>query len=147
MVSTAALVLAWAVTASGAADPLAACRSIAEDTARLGCYDTLADHPVAGARSPVPAADEAMLPPSPEALFGRDAVQSEVIVRQAAGIERIEEIRGGIAEVRLDPHGKLVLTLDNGQVWSQIDSPAPRLKAGDEVRIRRAAIKRDGGAA
>lgn len=116
--------LGWAVTASGTDDSLSACRDISEDAARLACYDTLARN----------------LPPTPVELFGRDAIQSEDIVLRAAGIEQIDEIRARVTGVRLDPYGKLILTLDNGQVWSQIDSPALSLKSGDEVRIRRAAM-------
>jgi hypothetical protein len=45
-----------------------------------------------------------------------------------------------VASVRLDANGKLVLALENGQVWSQIDSANLRIKAGEEVRIRRALL-------
>jgi hypothetical protein len=78
--------------------------------------------------------------PSPEELFGRDAVASEAIVRQAAGIGQLEEMRVRIAHVQTDPYGKLILTLANGQVWSQLDSPAPKIRTGEEALIRRAAI-------
>lgn len=143
--------LTWAITASAAADSLSACRSIAEDAARLVCYDALADQSVKVATPPMPAVDPARAaaaaaqgaappPPSPEELFGRDAVQSEDMVRRAAGIGRVEEIRGRVESVQLDPYRKLVLTLDNGQVWSQVDSPSPNFRSGDEVRIRRAAM-------
>ena len=37
-------------------------------------------------------------------------------------------------------YGKLVLTLDNGQVWSQVDSSSLHLRTGDKVRIRRASL-------
>jgi len=141
----AAVGLAWALTVSGAAGTLSACRSIAEDAARLACYDTLAEHPAPvpaapAATMPALGAGEATPPPSPAELFGRVASQSEDIVLRAAGIEPIEEIRAWVTGVQLDPYGKLIVTLDNGQVWSQIDSPAPNLKSGDEVRIRRAAM-------
>lgn len=85
--------------------------------------------PTAGAR-----------PPTPEELFGHDAVTSEEMVRQAAGIGRLEELNQRITAMRRNPDGKLVLTLENGQVWVQLDSRRVRLAAGDEVRIRRAAM-------
>jgi len=126
------------VTASGTDGSLSACRSIAEDVARLACYDALAEPPVPVLAS-IPAGD-ATPPPTPAELFGRDAGESEDIVLRAAGIEQIEELRARVTGVRLDAYGKLTVTLDNGQVWSQIDSPALNLKSGDEVRIRRAAM-------
>lgn len=40
-----------------------------------------------------------------------------------------------VAGVDRDPYGKLVVTLDNGQVWSQLDTRRLRLTSGDAVRI------------
>jgi hypothetical protein len=73
-------------------------------------------------------------------LFGHDAAQADEMVRRASGIGRLEEITAQVAAARVNPNNKLVVSLDNGQVWSQVDSPAPRIKAGDKVRIRRAAL-------
>jgi hypothetical protein len=129
--------LFWLATSGAADSPLQACRSIAPDAARLACYDNLADRPAPSTGAP---ATEAAPSPSPEELFGRDAVQSEDMVRRAAGIGRLEEITALVVGIEHDPFGKLILTLDNGQVWSQLDSPTPRIRAGDEVRIRRAAL-------
>lgn len=140
-ISLAGAGLFWLATAGATNSPLQACRSIAEDAARLACYDNLADRPAPSSAAPAPApAPEAAPAPSPEELFGRDAVQSEDIVRRAAGIGRLEEVTARVVGVELNPFGKLILTLDNGQVWSQLDSPAPRIRNGDEVRVRRAAL-------
>lgn len=136
-ISLAGAGLFWLATAGATDSPLQACRSIAEDAARLACYDNLADRPASASAAPAPKAAPA---PSPEELFGRDAVQSEDIVRRAAGIGRLEEVTARVVGVELNPFGKLILTLDNGQVWSQLDSPTPRIRTGDEVRIRRAAL-------
>jgi hypothetical protein len=158
--------LAWALAANGAAGTLLACRGIIDQGARLSCYDALTDEsskagpapasapaptpaPVAAAAAPV-ATDgiaatasrpEATPPvPSPEELFGRDPVESEGIVRHAAGIEPVDELHAHVANAQVDASGKLIVTLDNGQVWSQIDSPPLNLKNGAEVRIHRAAM-------
>jgi len=147
---TAALFLPLAVTAAD--DDLQACRRVAMDGARLACYDALADGTTRPGKTslddsrptsvPTAAAPANTTPaaPSPEELFGRDATQSEQMVRQSAGIGRVEQITAQVTEVRAGTYGKLVVTLDNGQVWRQLDSPAPRMKAGDKVRIRRAAL-------
>jgi hypothetical protein len=127
------------------------CRAIADDAARLACYDRLASEaagaPESGpvddvaaradaAQSPSPAGP----PPTPEDLFGRDAVAAEQIVRETAGIGRLDAMTGRVAELRRDPEGNLLLTLEGGQVWRQVDGPAPRLAIGDDIRIRRAAF-------
>ncbi len=127
---------------------------MADDAKRLACYDQFAaalaaetppDAPEVAAASPIasPAPGPASAgpgSPTPEELFGRDAVAAERLVRESAGIERLEEIHRRVVAARVNPAGKLVITLDNGQVWEQIDSPMPRITAGTEVRIRSAAF-------
>lgn len=121
------------------------CRAIAEDAARLACYDRLAKaqavpaKPEAAPPAPGPASP-GVAEPTPEELFGHDPATSEAMVREAAGIGRVDEIRSRVAAVRSAPDGKLVLTLDNNQVWAQLDSPAPGVAPGAEVSIRRAAF-------
>ena len=78
--------------------------------------------------------------PSTADLFGRDAGESEDIVLRAAGLEQMEELRARVTAVRLDAYGKPIITRDNGQVWLHVDLPVLKLNAGDEVRIRRAAM-------
>lgn len=120
---------------------LAFCRGIAEGAARLACYDKLADRPVPGPATVVAVApSSAATSPSSETLFGRDTVESEDMVRRAAGIGRLDEITMRVSGIKKDPLGKLVLSLDNGQVWVQIDSSTSRIRSGDVVRIRRAAL-------
>jgi hypothetical protein len=135
--------------AAGDETELAACRAIAADAARLACYDRLAaraaESPVA-ASTPVQSSTAAVAPqpsgpvPTPEDLFGRDAVAAEAIVRESAGIGQLEEIRQPVTSVSRNAEGRLLIALANGQAWLQLDGPVPRLAAGDEVRIRRAAL-------
>ena len=120
---------------------LALCRAIAEDAARLTCYDKLPDHPTPGlATAAHLAPSAAAVSPSSETLFGRDTVQSEELVRRAAGISRLDEVTSRVSGVERNPLGKLVLSLDNGQVWVQLDSSTVRIESGEVVRIRRAAL-------
>ena len=120
---------------------LASCRTITEDAARLACYDKLPDQPTPGLATVVPVAPSAAAAsPSPETLFGRDTVESEDMVRRAAGISRLDEVTSRVSGVEKNPLGKLVLSLDNGQVWVQLDSSTFRVESGDVVRIRRAAL-------
>lgn len=108
---------------------LADCRHIAGDRERLACYDALADRADAG--SPTPTAAD---------LFGHDAVRSAAMARAAAGIGDTEAITATVTQARRDAYGKLVMVLGNGQTWEQIDTAPLPVKAGAEVRIRRAAL-------
>ncbi len=136
-------------------DSLQGCLAIADDTARLACYDRLAaatpaEAPAADAAVPASvavapvgpsvAAPVAAAAPTPEELFGRDAVASDEIVRRAAGIGQLQEIRRQVTTLRRSAEDKLILSLDNGQVWAQLDTLTIRLSTGDEVRIHRAAM-------
>ena len=159
--------LACAATAQGSDGSLSACRGIAEDSARLACYDALADdagrsasgNPAAAAAAPAaagqpvtaPASPAAARPPAvpanaskaaatPEELFGRNAKQSQDIALRATGASQIDHMDARVSSVRPDANGKLVLALENGQVWSQLDSTRLLIKAGEEVRIRRALL-------
>ena len=134
-----AALLSLAAYGSTHGDPTL-CRAIAEDAARLACYDKLPDRPPGSATVVPMAPPAAEVAPSSETLFGRDTVESEDMVRRAAGIGRLDEITVRVSGVKKDPLGKLVLTLDNGQVWVQIDSATSRIESGDVVRIRRAAL-------
>lgn len=55
--------------------------------------------------------------------------------------DQIAEVTGAVARVRHNAEGKAVITLDNGQVWTQIDDArSNRLEQGGVVRVRRAAL-------
>jgi hypothetical protein len=109
------------------------------------------------AESPVASAADARhvdaTAPSAEDFFGRDGRQTEELALRATGGERVEQMSARVTEVGHSASGKLVLALDNGQVWSQVDSTRLRVEGGDEVRIRRALMdsfllaRADGGAA
>jgi len=51
-------------------------------------------------------------------------------------VEQIKEESVAVAAVTKNSTNKLIITLDNGQVWRQLDTTTPRLKAGDTVVIR-----------
>jgi hypothetical protein len=127
--------------AHGASDAaLRACRTISADAARLACFDRLVDGTAEPAAAAASAAAPAPPQPTPEQLFGRDAAESEAIVRQSAGIGRAQELSLTVTAWRAGAHDKAEVTFSNGQVWQQLDSPLARLKPGDQVVIRRAAF-------
>jgi len=146
-----------------------ACPSIADDRARLACYDELFGRP---ATSPTPAAVVAspapeVLPPAapvaatarppaaapaaaagtavaaadPAADFGLSLEQREARARQADAAAAPTEIQARIITVEPSPSGRFVLRLENGQTWAQVEPSQRQLfNPGESVRIRRAAL-------
>lgn len=102
---------------------LAGCRSIAADSERLACYDAVAAGMTAA-----------------EDLFGHDSVKSAADLRTAAGVDELEAISAIVDALDTDPRGRLLLVLDNGQAWKQIDSGRLAIQPGTRVHIRRAAL-------
>jgi membrane protein implicated in regulation of membrane protease activity len=164
------LPLAFAVLAAQAAGSDAAqrCAAIGEDRARLACYDAIFRKPaapVASAAAPdaaatpvavagpaaaaVPAAAAASsaaagtvaAAASPEADFGLTDAAKRARDPEKAKEEMPESITGKVAAVARRPAGELTVTLENGQVWTQLTvDQRVRVAAGDTVTIRKAAL-------
>jgi hypothetical protein len=50
-------------------------------------------------------------------------------------------VHSGIKDLARSPTGELVATLDNGQVWRQIDStPSLGFRPGDQATVKRGAV-------
>jgi hypothetical protein len=116
-----ASVLALRATGAGAAEPVAEkgtrCAGIANDATRLACYD-------ADFRTPL----------APEKTFGIER-------RLSRETETLESLHGRITSVQSLGDGALRVTLDNGQVWQQLDKKGQaRWAVGDELVIDRAAF-------
>jgi hypothetical protein len=74
-----------------------------------------------------------------ESLFGRDQSEAKDMIEQAFGVEKLDGIDVQVSRVERSAYGKLILALDNGQIWMQLDSSHLSLRPGDGVRIRAAA--------
>ena len=61
-------------------------------------------------------------------------------VDEATGTERIDSLSGTVSRLQQSGYDKVVITLDNGQVWRQVDASSLRLRVGDSVEIERGAI-------
>ena len=137
------------------------CRAIASAVARLDCYDQLVDTQAAAkpaeavkTEAPPPAAKVVPEEPaaavtpeepaeeiSPEALFGKNETAIRKSVQEVTGAKEIESIQAKISKLQKSAAtGYVVITLDNGQVWKQIDNSRLRLSNDDDVTIRRAAL-------
>ena len=148
------LPLAFAALAAQAAssDAPQRCAEIGDDFARLACYDAIFRKPVASAASTaVPAAAAApaaatgtaaaSAATNPEADFGLTEAAKRARDPQKAQQEMPESITGAVAAVGRRPAGELTVTLENGQVWTQVmvDQRA-RVAVGDTVTIKKAAL-------
>jgi len=156
--------LCTGVAAEVLRDDVLVCRGMPDDGARLACYDAAVDRSrqrsadgrdSAAAASPAPvaaaaaqqvpestaaAAAGAAAPISQEALFGKntDAVQRSI--EEATGNPVLDSLSGEIAGLQQVGYDKVLITLDNGQIWRQVDASQLRLRTGDSVVIERAAL-------
>lgn len=150
-----------AASADALRDELRVCRDLPDDDARLICYDVAVDRSrqatsarpapaaagsqAAAAAEPAgasgtPAAAGAAPSLSQEALFGKTSDEVERTVEEATGDERIDSLNATVTKLQQYAYNKVLITLDNGQVWKQIDTSNLRLRAGDAVEIERASL-------
>jgi hypothetical protein len=127
-----ALIVAAALPTLVIGDGLGNCRAIADDRARLACYDAIADN--------TPPVTDPPATISAESLFGRDAAQTSAVLQQQTGITPPQILDVKIRSVETRADGKLRLSLQNDQRWEQIDGRPLDLAAGDQVRIRKGAF-------
>ena len=119
-------------THSALADPaLIQCRQIEEAEDRAACYDKVVD-------SRYPA--ESNMVPDAQSLFGTADAEAKRIVETTLAIEQIDQIRATVADVGESPGKKLLVALDNGQVWRQLDNKTLRLRNGEAVIVRKASL-------
>lgn len=126
-------------SAAAAADPQQShvCASVVEADARLACYDQ-AFPPVVGAQSEMGDLDARRS--QAVADFGLNPKQ---LIERSPDLREIEHdrIEVTIEGVLERPGGQRVITLENDQVWLLIEGTSRgRLKAGDRVTIRKAAL-------
>lgn len=138
------------------------CAAKPDSAARLACFDAIAAKLQSGeaiaaapaavtpAATPVvpaapaapvsaPAPAPAVTPAAPpEARFGAETLAKES--QKAAGQpEQIDEIHAVISQLAFAANGRAIVTLENGQVWRQIDGDTSpfRGKQGEKATIER----------
>jgi hypothetical protein len=148
-----------ATSVAFAGPPPQSCTTIADDIHRLACYDSafkysppapaagssgtaapIASPPVATAAAAHAAANSAVASP---AVLERtdDFGLSQQAQRDRAGVVAVESISAGVTRVDRNAADRLVVTLDNGQVWQQSETSSQvRVRPGDTVTIKRAAL-------
>lgn len=150
------LLLGVAVTAANGQDvsnALRECVREKNDVKRLACYDRVAGKtadgpPIAHAppkveTSPQPQPKSAPSNPPPavsenaESTFGLSAEQMTKPKTSAP----LKQINGKVAKIETRARGRLVVTLDNEQVWEQLNPDALfSLHVGDVVTIKSGAL-------
>jgi hypothetical protein len=147
-----------AVLAAG--DPHS-CVAIPDDAARLACYDRAMGRTAAPKPAPVaPAAQTAPAAPAaaaaataaaaapaapvkkdPVGEFGlsEQAKQAKDPAKAAEAAAAPDSITGRVMSLRWRKYGEFVVTLDNAQVWAQIEPmPSAVVRVGDTVTIKKA---------
>jgi hypothetical protein len=151
---------ALALTLAGAAvapvhgstpDPLPAqlkhCATLTVASARLACYDALAGSSASNQVPPTPAVSSSAATAgvaasgAPPASSGTEfGVHNGPLEAKRITPQREKRLLAVVSAVSSRPRGELVVTLDNGQVWVQIQPANYPLKPGDHVEIDVAAL-------
>ena len=142
---------------------------MADDRARLACYDSIFGRPAASvpqaapaaaapeasavvatvapvAAAPAAAAPAAAVPAAaaaanPDPDFGLTEAAKRSRVPEESREQLPESISGTVAKVARQPAGEFIVTLENGQVWTQLQvDPRARVAVGDTVVIKKAAL-------
>ena len=132
------------------------CRQIKDSEERVLCYDKIVDAlssgslstPTAGgpeqAAEPLNAqaadAPEQAAKPDPEDLFGKGDAEKSQIVEESLAIEKIDHIQATITGLKRSVTKKYTITLDNGQIWRQLDNQRIPLRNEDKIIIREASL-------
>jgi hypothetical protein len=140
------LLCALCATPCLAADPLdrvLACRNLTDAAARLACFDRETAALARPAATPVAAAPEApvaTVPLTPEQKFGLS--DSAIAAKEAAASPQAAKeakLQARITGLALVGDGRTLFTLDNAQVWRQLEADGTDVfaKLGDVATISR----------
>lgn len=123
-------------TADDSLDPLRACVGEPDDGRRLECYDRAMGREADPETPGRPAGPSVAPALSPEESFGLTAEQAG----KKQNVEPLEQLTSTVAKITQRPHGELVVTLANGQVWAQKQARSFSVRVGDTVTIKAAAL-------
>lgn len=121
---------------------LKACSAIKPDAERLACYDKAAQSVTkAQEMGEVIIIDQQQARAARRQAFGLELPTLSILDRGADKAET-ETLQAVVKAVRSDAEGRLVMTLEDGAVWRQIDdkSLGKSPKPGAAVEIRKAAM-------
>lgn len=126
-------------------DRLKSCRVLGDTTARAQCYDRIVDGlptagPIARPQSvPTPAITPPAAPAPTAAANPTDRFgEKDLSMRQRVPENELppDELRARVTTAKFDASGYATLTLENGQVWRQMEASSLRISKGNAVKIR-----------
>lgn len=101
--------------------PLQACRNETDNALRLQCYDR----------------EVGKLSLTPTQSFGLNDAQVKAAQHQPPiATTESQKLSATVTAIRLGQSGKFIATLDNGQVWAQIEAEGVGIDVGDAVTIK-----------
>lgn len=132
--------------APGVLEQVYACAGVSDEAARLRCYDDAVGRLRAAQTSgDLVAVDRAQAQEIERESFGFSLPSLPRIFSRpdapAGESAQTDRVAMTVASIRQRNTGMWVVTMSNGQVWEQTDQISlRRLRAGDNVEIRRAAL-------
>lgn len=113
------------------------CRAIADPAQRLACFDhTVEAMAAAGRDNALVVLDRDAMRENRKGIFGLQLPKLRIF---GSGDDDVEEITSTIARLGGD-RGGWTFYLADGAIWRQIDSRKVFAKAGDTIKIRKAAL-------
>lgn len=120
-----------------------ACRTITDEAARLACFDrSVAALDAAESSQELVVVTRDEVRRTRRGLFGLTLPDLGIFGDATADAEAVREIEDVVRSASTTPYGRWILTLENGQVWTQTDTRRLPIepRAGHPIRIRRAAL-------
>ncbi|MDB5699083.1 MAG: hypothetical protein JWN69_1887 [Alphaproteobacteria bacterium] len=122
---------------------LTRCRAIAENEARLACFDDAVGKLEAAInKRDLVVLDREHIRQTKKTLFGLSLPDLNLFGGQGRGEEELSSVDGVVAGSRMDENGGWILQLEGGATWRQIDSRPLGLppRRGSKVVIKKAAL-------
>lgn len=124
-------------------EALVRCRAIAEDAARLRCFDAASQAlQQAAERKELVVVDRKQIRETKRTLFGLDLPRLSIFAGGEGDEEEVSAIEGVVAGAVQDGNGRWIVKLEDGSTWAQTDNNVFALgpRRGNKVRIKRAAL-------
>jgi len=112
-------------------NPISECRQIQQDDKRLACYDKISIKNIKNKAKQATAkvADK----PATKVDINEFGLKAKKENEPDAFVATV-------VKLKKNPYGLFTITLDNGQIWKQIDSRKFRLKVDNKIQIEKGAL-------